>query len=382
MICKERAYAVINLDNIKQNVINIGNHIDDKSGIVAVVKTDGYGHGAIRIAKELDGMNKVQFFAVATIEEAMDLITSGIKTNILILGYCFPGAYETMIENEIRCTVFDYETAKELSDIAVKLNKTAIIHIKLDTGMSRIGFKSNEESMQVINNISKLPGIVIEGIFTHFARADEKDKTSVNKQFELYSSFVNDLNENYNINIPVKHCSNSAAIIDMPEANYNLVRAGIILYGLWPSDEVNKSAIELLPAMELKSSVVYVKNIDEGTQVSYGGTFVSDKTMRIATVSIGYGDGYPRNLSNKGYVLIRGEKAPIIGRVCMDQIMVDVSDISDVARGDTVTLVGKDGNSEITMDEFSSWANTINYESVCDIGKRVPRLYIKNGILE
>lgn len=382
MICKERAYAVINLDNIKQNVINISNHIDDKSGIVAVVKTDGYGHGAIRIAKELDGMNKVQFFAVATIEEAMDLITSGIKTNILILGYCFPGAYETMIENEIRCTVFDYETAKELSDIAVKLNKTAIIHIKLDTGMSRIGFKSNEESMQVINNISKLPGIVIEGIFTHFARADEKDKTSVNKQFELYSSFVNDLNEKYNINIPVKHCSNSAAIIDMPKANYNLVRAGIILYGLWPSDEVNKSAIELLPAMELKSSVVYVKNIDEGTQVSYGGTFVSDKTMRIATVSIGYGDGYPRNLSNKGYVLIRGEKAPIIGRVCMDQIMVDVSDISDVARGDTVTLVGKDGNSEITMDEFSSWANTINYESVCDIGKRVPRLYIKNGILE
>lgn len=381
MICKERAYAVINLDNIKSNVINIKKHINKDTGIIAVVKTDGYGHGAKRIAMELDSMDEISAFAVATIEEAMDLKRNGIKSNLLILGYCFPSAYETLVKNQIRCTVFDYETAEELNKIAAENNTKAIIHLKIDTGMSRIGFAPSSESVEIIKNIHSLSNVIIEGIFTHFARADELDKSYVDKQFSIFTNFIKTL-EDENIIIPIKHCSNSAAIVEYPSANLNLVRAGIILYGLWPSDEVSKDEVELLPAMELKSTVVYVKYIEPGTEVSYGGTFVAKEKMKIATVSIGYGDGYPRCLSNKGYVLILGKKAPILGRVCMDQMMVDVSNIENVARGDIVTLIGKDGEEQISMESFSALANTINYESVCDIGKRVPRLYIKNGVLE
>lgn len=381
MICKERAYAVINLDNIRKNVINIKNNIDTNSKIIAVVKTDGYGHGALRIAKELDQMEEVDFFAVATIEEAMDLKDNGVKTDILILGYCFPTGYETIVNNDIRSTVFDYETAKELSDIAVKNNTKAQIHIKVDTGMSRIGLIPNEDGIELVKKIYKLPGINIEGMFTHFARADERDKTYINNQFNIFTAFNQKLKA-VGINIPILHCSNSAAIVDSPFANLNMVRAGIILYGLWPSNEVQKDNIKLYPAMELKSTVVYVKTIDKDTQISYGGTYCAKDRMTIATVSIGYGDGYPRCLSNKGYVLIRGQKAPILGRVCMDQLMVDVSHIEGVVRGDTVTLVGIDGENSISMEEFSALANTINYESVCDIGKRVPRLYIKGDVLE
>lgn len=381
MICKERAYATINLDNIKTNVINIKKHINKDTSVMAIVKTDGYGHGAIRIARELDNMNEIGGFAVATIEEAMDLKRAGINSNILILGYCFPSAYATLVRNHIRCTVFDYETALELSKEAVSIGRNAIIHIKVDTGMSRIGMPANEESIQLIKKINDLPGITIEGVFTHFARADEQDKQYVNKQLALYTKFVTML-EDEGILIPIKHCSNSAAIIDLKNANFNMVRAGIIIYGLWPSDEVDKTAIDLYPAMEIKSSVVYVKDIEAGTQVSYGGTFEAPSKMRIATISIGYGDGYPRSLSNKGYVLVKGQKAPIIGRVCMDQIMVDVTNIKNVVRGDIATLIGIDGNESISMETFSAMANTINYESVCDIGKRVPRIYIKDGILE
>lgn len=381
MICKERAYATINLDNIKNNVINIKKHIKNDASVMAIVKTDGYGHGAIRIARELDNMSEIGGFAVATIEEAMDLKRAGINSKILILGYCFPSGYDTLIRNHIRSTVFDYETAKELSDEAVKVGRNAIIHLKIDTGMSRIGMPANEDSIKLVRDIYNLPGITIEGIFTHFARADEKDKTYANIQLKKFKEFTEKLEEE-NIIIPVKHCSNSAAIIDMEDAGFDMVRAGIIIYGLWPSDEVNKNSIELYPAMEIKSSVVFVKEIEKGTQVSYGGLYEAKGPIKVATISIGYGDGYPRVLSNKGYVLIKGKKAPVLGRVCMDQIMVDVTNIPDVKRGDIATLIGKDNDMSITMEEFSRLANTINYESVCDIGKRVPRIYIKDGILE
>lgn len=381
MICKERAYATINLDNIKTNVVNIKKHIYPDTKIIAVIKTDGYGHGAIRIASELDNMPEIGAFAVATIEEAMDLRHAGVDKNILILGYSFPSGFETIVNNRIRSTVFDLETAKELNDIALRLNKKAFVHLKVDTGMSRIGMFPNEEGLNIVKEINRLPGIVIEGIFTHFARADEKDKTSVNKQYELFKQFI-DMLENEGISIPEKHCSNSAAIIDMSKANMNLVRAGIILYGLWPSDDVNKEAIILKPAMEIKSAVVYIKQIKAGTEVSYGGIFKASNDMKVATISIGYGDGYPRSISNKGYVLINGKKAPVLGRVCMDQIIVDVSSIDDVKRGDEATIVGVSGDEVISMEQFSKWAGTINYESVCDIGKRVPRIYIKNGFME
>lgn len=375
MICKERAYATIKLENIQSNINSIASSIDKNCKIMAVVKTDGYGHGAIKIAKELDSNPSIGAFAVATIEEAMELKDAGIKADILILGYCFPSAYETIINNDIRATVFDYETAIELDDIAKKTGKKAIVHLKVDTGMSRIGMLPDEEGLNLIKKINSLSNITIEGIFTHFARADETNKSFANKQLDLFKSFIKQIEE-AGITIPIKHCSNSAAIVDMPSANMNMVRAGIIIYGLWPSKEVSHDALELKPAMELKSTVVYVKDVKSGTQISYGGTFTADKDMKLATVSIGYGDGYPRVLSNKGYVLIRGKKAYIKGRVCMDQLMVDVTDIDGVTRGDTVTLIGQDANEIITMEEFSELVGTINYESVCDIGKRVPRIYI------
>ena len=377
MLSKERVYASINLDNIRDNVQNIKKNISEDTSIIAVIKTDAYGHGAVRIGLELQPMPEISGFAVATIEEAVELKNAGIYKPILILGYSFPSAFETIVLNNIRSTVFELETAIELNEVARKFNRQAIVHLKCDTGMSRIGFYPDDEGLNIVKEISKLSNITIEGIFTHFARADEQDKSHVLKQLQRFEEFLGRLDAE-DINIPIKHCSNSASIIELKSANMNMVRAGIILYGLWPSDEVRRDVVELKPAMELKSTVVYVKDVKPGTQISYGGTYVSKAAMRIATVTIGYGDGYPRALSNKGYVLVRGKKANIVGRVCMDQMMIDVTDIPGVSRGDTVTLIGKDGGEYISMEEFSELSGRINYESVCDIGKRVPRIYISD----
>ncbi|MBQ8262575.1 MAG: alanine racemase [Lachnospiraceae bacterium] len=378
MFGNERVYAAINLDHLRNNIEEISKNISETTGIMAVIKTDGYGHGAIPIAAELEALPKVTGYGVATIEEAMALKRSGCKKPVLILGYSFPSAYDAIVEQDIRATVFEYESAAELSKIASQKGKTAKIHLKVDTGMNRIGMRPDESGILVTKKIVKLPGIEIEGIFTHFAKADESDKTGVNAQISKFNAFLKAL-EDEGIDIPIKHCSNSAGIIDIPSCNMNMVRAGIILYGLWPSDEVNKESISLKPMMELKSTVVFVKEVDEGNEISYGGTFVTGRKTKIATVSVGYGDGYPRILSNVGYVLIHGKKAPIVGRVCMDQMMVDVTEIPLVKQGDTVTLIGVDGDEEISMDDFSKLSMRINYESVCDIGKRVPRIYFKNG---
>ena len=372
----KRAYATINIDALRHNINSIVNILKPETKILAVIKTDGYGHGAVNIAKEIEGYKEIFGYGVATVEEAMDLRIAGLKKPILILGYVFPESYEILINNNVRITIFDYDAAKELSDVAFALGKKALVHLKVDTGMSRIGLRYDNAGIDEAIKISELENLEIEGLFTHFARADETDKTSVGISLERFSSFADKLEER-GLNIPIKHCSNSASIIDL-DANFNMVRAGIILYGLWPSDQVHKENISLRPLMELHSSVTFVKEVLPGTEISYGGTFKADKTMKVATVGIGYGDGYPRILSNKGYVLIRGKKAPILGRVCMDQMMVDVSHIPGVERGDNVTLVGKDGDFEITMDEFSLLSERINYESVCDIGKRVPRIYIRD----
>ncbi len=372
-----RVYASVNLDAIFNNVKNLKANTKPGTKMIAVIKTDGYGHGAVPIAKVLDDL--VWGYAVATCEEGLVLRQNGVKKPILILGYTHFSKYGDLIEQDIMPAIYTYEDACELSQFAVKKGKSAKIHIKIDTGMSRIGFPANEETINIIKDISELPGIEINGIFTHFFASDASDKTSALKQFEMFKN-ITDILSAAGIDIPVKHCSNSAAIIDMPEANMDCVRAGIAMYGMYPSDEVDKSKVELSPAMSLKSHIIHLKELEKGIGVGYGATYVTDKKTMVATIPVGYGDGYKRSLSNKGYVLINGRKAPIIGRVCMDQFMVDVSDIEGIKRGDEVTLLGKDGDYEITAEEMSELAGgTFNYEIVCDIGKRVPRVFVKDG---
>ena len=305
--------------------------------------------------------------------------TNGVTKPVIILGYTHESQYEKIVENDLRPAIFTFEDAKKLSDVACSESKKAKIHIKIDTGMSRIGFHPDKDSVKVISDISRLPGIEIEGIFTHFYASDETDKTSAYEQYKIFNNIISEL-EKQGVNIPIKHCSNSAAIIDMPDVNMDCVRVGIALYGMYPSDEVDKTKVKLTPAMELKSHIICLKEVEKGVGISYGATYVTSEKTKVATVSVGYGDGYRRSLSNKGYVLIRGQKAPILGRVCMDQFMVDVTHIKDVQRGDVVTLLGKDGDMEITAEELAGMAGeTFNYEIVCDIGKRIPRVFYRHG---
>ena len=375
----ERVCALIDLDNIDHNITQIENTIKAPQGIYAVTKADGYGHGAVPIAKVLEKHDKVKGYAVATAEEALQLLDAGIKKDILVIGYTFPYAYEEMIKRGIRLTVFRDDMLDQLEECAEKLGKNAIVHIKVDTGMSRIGISPYDDGLWLIRKALNLPHIEVEGVFTHFARADETDKTNANEQYELFNSFVEGVEEETGFKFKVKHCSNSAAIIEMPYAHMDAVRAGIILYGLWPSDEVTKEKIELKPVMSLISHITFIKTVPKGTPVSYGGTFVTERPTVIATIPVGYADGYPRALSNKSHVLIHGKKAPVLGRVCMDQLMVDVTFIPEAKEGDTVTLIGKDGDEVITMESLSELSDHLNYELVCDIGKRVPRLFVKDG---
>lgn len=371
-----RVYAGINLSAVLHNLEEMHKNIKENTQIVAVIKTDGYGHGALPIAKAIEDVPYLWGYGVATADEAMALIDDGRKKPILILGISFAEDFDMIIRNDIRPCVCDYETARKLSEIAVAKNKICHIHIKIDTGMSRIGFQVNDETANIISDISKLPNIRIEGLFTHFAKADEKDKTFTRKQMELFQNMTQMLEER-GVQIPMKHCSNSAGIVDIPEANMNLVRAGIILYGLWPSDEVNQRNIDLQPVMSLKSHISYIKDLEAGRRISYGGTYITPESQRIATIPVGYGDGYARSLSNNGYVLVRGQRAPICGRICMDQFMIDVSHIEGVRVGDTVTLLGEDGTEKITMEELGDLSNRFNYEFACLITPRVPRVYYK-----
>ena len=374
-----RVCANIDLDAIRFNMESMHQKIDPKTKIMAVVKTDGYGHGAIPIAREIESLDYLYGYAVATVEEGLMLRRSGIKKPILILGYIFPDQYEDVIEAEIDPSVFTLEMAQTLSDTAGKVGKICKIHFAIDTGMSRIGYQVTEEAADEMAQIARLPHMMVEGIFTHFARADETDKAFTFHQMEQFKKMIAMMDAR-NITIPIHHCSNSAGIVEIPEANMNMVRAGITLYGLWPSDEVDKAAITLKPALELKSHVAYVKRLEAGRAISYGGTYTTETDRLIATIPVGYGDGYCRGLSNKGSVLIHGRRAPICGRICMDQFMADVTDIPDVQIGDEVTLIGKDGTEEITMEEVGTLSGRFNYEFVCDLGKRVPRVFYKGGM--
>ena len=374
----KRVYAAIHMDAFEHNLKEIKNCIKPDTRIIAVIKMDAYGHGAVKFAELMDTYDYVWGYAVATIDEAVILRNNGIKKDILVLGYTFPEQYEDLINYQVRPAIFSMEMAKDFSETAERLGKTVPVHIKIDTGMSRIGYQVTEESADEIAQIAKLPHIMIEGIFTHFSRADETDKTFTNIQMDNYKKMIQML-ESRELLIPLHHVSNSAGILDVKEANMDLVRAGIILYGLWPSEEVNRDHVDLWPVMELKSHVIHVKELQPGRVISYGGTYEVTEPRVIATVPVGYGDGYARSLSNKGYVLIRGAKAPICGRVCMDQFMVDVTDIPDVKVGDLVTLLGRDGENTITMEQLGKESNRFNYEFACDLGKRIPRVYYYQG---
>ena len=375
----QRVYAHIDLDALLSNVAQIKSRLKDHTKIVAVIKADGYGHGCLPIALTLEEVPYVWGFAIATAEEAFELREAGIKKPILILGYTFEDSYEDLVKNDICPTIFSMEMAKKYSDMGVRLNKDVLCHIKIDTGMSRIGYQVTEEAAEEIKEISSLPHIKMDGIFTHFARSDEEDKSYTKKQFNAYEKMIA-LCEEKGVTFKNHHCANSAAILEYPDASLDLARAGIILYGLWPSDEVKKD-IDLKPVLSLYSHVVHVKTLPKGRSISYGGTVTLQKDTRIATIPVGYADGYCRGLSSVGYVLIRGKKAPILGRVCMDQFMVDVTDIPDVKVLDKVTLIGKDKDNEITLEELGALSGRFNYEFACDLGMRIPRLYYKDGKL-
>lgn len=370
----DRIYAGIDLEALRFNMESMHSQIQESTKIMAVVKANAYGHGASRIAEEIEHFPYLWGFAVATMEEAERLIADGRKKPILVLGMSFSEAYMSVVAHEIRLAVCDFSAAKELSDLAVRMNKICHIHIKIDTGMSRIGFQVNENSAEIIAQIAALPNIDIEGIFTHFAKADEKDKTSVEHQIALFCKMIF-LTEMKGIKIPIHHCSNSAGIIQLPEANMDMVRAGITLYGLWPSDEVSKTRMPLRPVMSLKSHISFIKLLEAGREISYGGTYRTNGQRRIATIPVGYADGYARGLSNKGYVLIHGKKAPVRGRVCMDQFMVDVTEIPEAKQGDVVTLLGYDGDQCITMEELGALSGRFNYEFACLVTDRVPRIF-------
>jgi alanine racemase len=368
----------VDLDAIEYNIEKMKENVREGVKMLAVIKTDGYGHGAVQIAHLIEEKDYIWGYAVATVDEGVILRRASVKKPILILGVVFPDQVEKAIEHELRIAVYTREMAEGISNAAKQLGKNAYVHIKLDTGMSRLGFPVREESVEEIALIHALPGLELEGMFTHFAKADEIDKTFTEQQFAEYIWMKEQL-EKRQITFAYYHCSNSAGIIDLQNVNLDLVRAGISTYGLYPSEDVQKENVPLKPAMELISHVAHVKWVDAGTPVSYGSTYVTDKKTKIATIPVGYGDGYPRSLSNKGYVLIHGKKAPILGRVCMDQFMVDVTEVPDVKFGDRVTLVGRDGDEMLPVEVLSDLSGRFNYEFVCDLGKRIPREYIRHG---
>lgn len=372
-----RVCAEIDLDAIAYNMEQMKKRIGDHARLIAVVKADGYGHGAVPVAKMFEACSYVWGYAVACLEEATELREQGIRKPILVLGCVFPDQFEEMIRYDVRPAVYMESMAELISQEAVRQGKDAFIHIKIDTGMGRIGFPVTEESADAVGRISRLPGIRIEGMFTHFAKADERDKTYTFLQHDRFMR-MKELVEKRQVPVRYFDCDNSAGIIDFPDMKHDLARAGIAMYGMYPSDEVDQKAVDLRPALSLVSHVSFVKEVEAGTPISYGGTFVSDRPMRVATIPVGYGDGYPRSLSNKGYVLIHGKRARILGRVCMDQFMADVTDIPETAFMDRVVLVGRDGDEEITVDELADLSGRFNYEFVCCLGKRIPRIYKKS----
>ena len=369
----DNTHVTIDLDVIAANFRAIA----EKAGVpvMAIVKADAYGHGAIQVARQLEG--SCAFFGVSSMLEALELRKSGIATPVLILGQIPTSAFATAIREGIRPAIFRYEDACELSRTALELGLDAPFHLAVDTGMSRIGFQATEREADICAQISRLPGIAVEGVFSHFATADCADLTKARQQAERFDTFCRMLQDR-GMKLPFRHMDNSAGIMNF-ENHYDLVRAGIVLYGLYPSADVDSRALVLQPARQWTGRVTQRTALEAGREVSYGGTYVTAKPAVVATVPVGYADGYRRSLSNRFYVLIRGEKAPILGRVCMDQMMVDVTHIPGVETGDKVVLIGRDGDREITTEEIAEAADSFNYEFVCGISRRVPRFYRQKG---
>ena len=366
-----RIYAEVSLDAIRNNVLNIKKAAGPDVCVMPVVKADAYGHGAKEVAKAL--YDCADYFGVATIEEAVELRQNGIDKPVLILGTLSARHFEEAVANDIAVNVYTEDMARELSHVAVSMDREASVHLSVDTGMNRVGMRYDDEGIEVAKKIISYPDLRVSGVFSHFATADEADKTMARIQLERFASFCRRLGEE-GIHIEHRHICNSAGICDMAGNYFTMVRPGIIIYGLYPSSDVSTN-LKVQSALQLKSHVAYIKTVSAKEGISYGHTYVTDAERIIATVPVGYADGYPRALSGKGRVLVGGRFAPIVGRVCMDQFMIDITDIPDVKMEDTVTLIGTDGDKTITADEIAAICGTINYEIVCGISKRVPRVY-------
>lgn len=370
-----RTFAEINLDAIHHNFTELKNCVKSGTKLCAVIKADGYGHGAVTLAAFLE--NEIDCIAVATADEAIELRNSGIKKPILILSYTHKDDYDALIKNDIELTVFSLKDAENMQAAAEKIGKKALVHISVDTGMTRIGFIPNSESAAEVKKIQGLKNIEIKGIFSHYACADMTDKSTSERQTKKYTDFVKEC-EAIGVVFPIHHLCNSAAISEFNN-HFDMVRMGISLYGLYPSEFVDKKKVDLHPAMTLKSHVILVKTVPAGEGISYGHIYKTESERKIATVSAGYADGYPRALSNRGHVIVRGEFAPIVGKVCMDQVMIDVTDIPDVAVDDEVILIGSDNGKTVSAEEIGEMSESFNYEVVCGVARRVPRVYKKDG---
>lgn len=368
-----RVTAYIDMGAIENNFQNMKKNLKDGVKMIAVVKSDAYGHGAAAVAELAQKFDYVWGFAVAAVSEAKQLISAGIKKPVLILGYAFEEDYGWMAANGVRPAIFSLDMADRFAEAAKQNGVCAPVHIAVDTGMTRIGVNDTKEGIELVDRISALQNLSIEGVFTHFAKADEADKAFTREQAGRFERFCSGL-EQSGVTGFLRHCSNSAAILEIPEVHMDMVRAGISIYGVYPSEEVSREYVKLQPAMSLRSHIVHLNQIAPGTSVSYGGIFTADRETLVATIPVGYADGYPRSLSGRGYVLVNGHKAPVIGRVCMDQLMADVTGI-DVKLLDEVTLLGRDHDAEITFEELDRLSGRFPYEFMCCIGKRVPRVY-------
>ena len=379
---KNRTWVEIDLDTLGQNIREIKKHLKPHVRLMGIVKANAYGHGAVEVAETLLE-NGADCLGVALVDEAEELRKAGFRVPILLLGNSFEDDIETIIESDIMPAVSDVAFAEKLAVAASKRRKEVKVHIKIDTGMSRVGFLAdNQENLENtcrdIVKISRFPGIRIDGMFTHFATADAECEDYTVMQYNRFVNCVEKLKEK-GVNIPVKHACNSAALVKFPHMQFDMVRAGIIVYGMYPSKEFDRQSIRLVPAMTFKSRISHIKTVEAGTSFSYGGTYISDKSLTVATVPVGYADGYSRNLSNNAEMLIGEEKVSQIGRICMDQCMIDVTKVNNINVGDEVTLFGGEGDQKVTVDDIAERLGTINYEVTCAVGRRVPRIYIKNG---
>lgn len=369
----DRTYAAIDLNAIRQNILEEKKLVGRDTMMMAVIKADAYGHGAIQVARTLSDF--VVGFGVAIIEEALMLRAARIDKMLLLLGPTGAQWFEDVVRHDISQTVFDYETAKQLDSTASLQGKKAKIHIKVDTGMGRIGLEPTPESVEIVKKIASLPSIEMEGIFTHFARADEETPEPANEPLKIFTEFVKAC-EDEGVSFKYRHAANSASIMQLPDSYFDFVRSGISTYGLYPSAEITRDTVKLKPAMEWVSRVSFLKKVPAGTPISYGGTFVTERESVIATVPVGYADGMKRSLSNKGRVLVNGEYAPIVGRICMDQFMIDVTDIPGVKLRDPVVIFGRSGDKFISVEEVADLAGSFNYEFICSVTSRVPRKFI------